>query len=79
MGFMASHTIAATPSAGVDPEGAGETHTGKNLVVENEKMHGFHGHLWSDNEMLFFQWRTVGVLYSAGFDQIGSDSPNPIC
>jgi len=47
-------TIAAQPSAGVEPEGAAESHTGEDLVIENEKMYGFHGHFSSGNQMLFF-------------------------
>ena len=47
-------TIAATPSAGVEPEGAAEEHNGEKLIIENEKMYGFHGHFSSGNQMLFF-------------------------
>ncbi len=47
-------TIASQPSAGVEPEGSSESHDGTNLVIENEKMYGFHGHFSSCNAMLFF-------------------------
>ena len=47
-------TIAAAPSAGVEPEGATEQHTGEKLIIDNEKMYGFHGHFSSGNQMLFF-------------------------
>jgi len=47
-------TIAAAPSAGVEPEGAAEAHNGEKLIIESEKMYGFHGHFSSGNQMLFF-------------------------
>jgi hypothetical protein len=47
-------TIASAPSAGVEPEGATETHTGENLIIDDESMYGFHGHFSSGNQMLFF-------------------------
>jgi len=47
-------TIAAAPSAGVEPEGATEVHNGEKLIIENEKMYGFHGHFSSGNQMVFF-------------------------
>jgi hypothetical protein len=47
-------TIASQPSAGTEPEGSSESHTGEGLVIENEKMYGFHGHFSSCNCMLFF-------------------------
>jgi arylsulfatase A-like enzyme len=47
-------TIAAKPAAGVEPDGAAETHTGDDLVIEHEGMYGFHGHFSSVNNMLFF-------------------------
>lgn len=47
-------TIASAPSAGKEPEGASETHTGEDLIIENEKMYGFHGHFSSGNQMVFF-------------------------
>lgn len=47
-------TIAAQPAAGVEPEGFAETHTGEDLVIENEQMYGFHGHFSSCNAMVFF-------------------------
>ncbi len=47
-------TIASAPSAGTEPEGAAEEHTGEKLIIESEKMYGFHGHFSSGNQMLFF-------------------------
>jgi hypothetical protein len=47
-------TIASQPSAGTEVEGFAERHTGENLVIENERMFGFHGHFSSCNCMLFF-------------------------
>lgn len=47
-------TIASQPAAGVEPEGDAERHNGENLVIENERMYGFHGHFSSVNAMLFF-------------------------
>lgn len=47
-------TIATAPAAGVEPEGEAERHTGENLVLDSEKMYGFHGHFSSGNQMLFF-------------------------
>lgn len=47
-------TIAAQPAAGVEPDGFAEKATGSELVLENEKMYGFHGHFSSCNCMLFF-------------------------
>lgn len=47
-------TIAAAPSAGVEPEGDAETHTGEKLIIDTEKMYGFHGHFSSGNQMVFF-------------------------
>ena len=47
-------TIASAPAAGKEPEGFAERHDGSHLVIENEKMYGFHGHFSSCNSMLFF-------------------------
>jgi hypothetical protein len=47
-------TIAAQPAAGVEAEGFAERHTGESLIIENEKMFGFHGHFSSGNCMVFF-------------------------
>ncbi len=47
-------TIASQPAAGVEPDGFAERHTGEDLVLDNEKMYGFHGHFSSCNSMLFF-------------------------
>ena len=47
-------TIANQPKAGVEPVGFAESQSGDELVIENEKMYGFHGHFSSGNAMLFF-------------------------
>jgi len=47
-------TIASAPAAGKEAEGFAEKNTGENLVIENEKMYGFHGHFSSCNCMTFF-------------------------
>jgi hypothetical protein len=47
-------TIASQPAAGVEPDGFAERHNGENLVLDNERMFGFHGHFSSSNCMLFF-------------------------
>ncbi|MDB6064157.1 MAG: hypothetical protein JWR26_365 [Pedosphaera sp.] len=47
-------TIASAPAAGTEPDGFAEQNTGKNLVIESEKMYGFHGHFSSCNTMLMF-------------------------
>lgn len=55
-------TIASAPSAGVEPEGFAERHTGSELVIENEKMYGLHGHFSSTNAMLL-----VGGGFKGGY------------
>jgi hypothetical protein len=47
-------TIANQPAAGAEPDGFAEKATGAELVIENERMYGFHGHFSSCNSMLFF-------------------------
>ena len=47
-------TIASAPAAGVEPEGDAETHNGEKLIIDSEKMYGFHGHFSSGNQMVFF-------------------------
>ena len=47
-------TIASAPAAGREPDGFAERNTGENLIIENEKMYGFHGHFSSCNAMVFF-------------------------
>lgn len=47
-------TIASAPSAGQEAEGFAEKHTGEKLVIDSEKMYGFHGHFSSCNCMTFF-------------------------
>jgi hypothetical protein len=47
-------TIASAPAAGKEPDGFAERNTGEKLVIENEKMYGFHGHFSTCTNMLFF-------------------------
>jgi hypothetical protein len=47
-------TIASAPAAGKEPDGFAERNTGESLVIENEKMYGFHGHFSSGNCLAFF-------------------------
>jgi len=47
-------TIASAPSAGREPDGFAEKHTGEDLVIADEKMYGFHGHFSSCNSVVFF-------------------------
>jgi uncharacterized protein (DUF1501 family) len=47
-------TIASAPAAGTEPEGDAETHNGEKLIIDSEKMYGFHGHFSSCNQMVFF-------------------------
>jgi hypothetical protein len=47
-------TIASAPAAGKEPDGFAERHTGEDLVIETDKMYGFHGHFSSGNNLLFF-------------------------
>jgi hypothetical protein len=47
-------TIASDPSAGREAEGFAEKNTGEKLVIDSEKMYGFHGHFSSCNCMTFF-------------------------
>jgi hypothetical protein len=47
-------TIANQPKAGVEPVGFAETQSGDDLVIEDRKMYGFHGHFSSGNALLFF-------------------------
>ncbi len=47
-------TIANQPKAGVEPIGFAEQQSGDELVIENEKLYGFHGHFSSANTLLFF-------------------------
>ena len=47
-------TIANQPKAGVEPVGFAEQQSGDDLIVEDRKMYGFHGHFSSGNALLFF-------------------------
>ncbi|MDZ4861696.1 MAG: DUF1501 domain-containing protein, partial [Candidatus Hydrogenedentes bacterium] len=62
--------IADRPSAGQEAEGFTESSTGENLVIENKKMYGFHGHFSSCNSMLFFGGGIKGgTVYGKTADQ----------
>jgi hypothetical protein len=54
IGTEFGRTIASAPAAGKEQEGFAERNTGADLVIDNEKMYGFHGHFSSCNAMLFF-------------------------
>jgi uncharacterized protein (DUF1501 family) len=47
-------TIANQPKAGTEPIGFAEKQSGDELVIEDHKMYGFHGHFSSANCLLFF-------------------------
>ncbi len=47
-------TIANQPKAGVEPDGFAEEQSGEELILEDQKMYGFHGHFSSGNSLLFF-------------------------
>jgi hypothetical protein len=47
-------TIANQPKAGIEPDGFAESQSGEELVIEDQKMYGFHGHFSSGNSLLFF-------------------------
>jgi hypothetical protein len=47
-------TIANQPKAGVEPIGFAEQQSGEKLIIEDQKMYGFHGHFSSANSLLFF-------------------------
>ena len=47
-------TIANQPAAGGEAFGFAERSTGSDLIIQSEKMYGFHGHFSSGNCMLFF-------------------------
>ncbi|MFT3686864.1 MAG: DUF1501 domain-containing protein [Phycisphaerales bacterium] len=54
IGTEFGRTIASSPAAGTEAEGASEKHTGESLVLTEEKQYGFHGHFSTCNTMLFF-------------------------
>ncbi|MBS0208999.1 MAG: DUF1501 domain-containing protein [Planctomycetes bacterium] len=47
-------TVANQAKAGVEPIGFAEQQSGDDLVIEDEKMYGHHGHFSSANAMLLF-------------------------
>jgi len=54
IGTEFGRTIASDPAAGKEQEGFAERNTCFSLIIDNEKMYGFHGHFSSCNSMLFF-------------------------
>ncbi len=72
-------TIAAAPSAGVEPDGFAERQTGESLIIEKESMYGFHGHFSSCNNLLFFGGGfRGGVAYGKTSDahpMVGVENP----
>ncbi|HEX5447151.1 MAG TPA: DUF1501 domain-containing protein [Pirellulales bacterium] len=63
-------TIANQPKAGVEPIGFAEQQSGEELVIENEKLYGFHGHFSSANTLLFFGGGFQrGLVYGRTADQ----------
>lgn len=47
-------TIADRPQAGAEAFGFDESQTGEDLIIDNERLYGHHGHFSSANCMLFF-------------------------
>jgi hypothetical protein len=74
-------TIANQPKAGVEPVGFAESQSGDELVIENEKMYGFHGHFSSGNAMLFFGGGfKPGFVYGRTADRHPmTPIENPVC
>jgi len=66
-------TIASAPAAGKEAEGFAEKNTGENLIVDSEKMYGFHGHFSSCNSMLFF-----GGGFKGGYVHGKTDEHHPM-
>ncbi len=54
IGTEFGRTIANQPKAGIEPVGFAEGQSGEELVIEEPKMYGHHGHFSSTNSMLFF-------------------------
>ena len=57
-------TIASAPAAGQEPDGFAERNTGEKLVIENEKMYGFHGH-FSSCSCDVVLWRRIQAAASS--------------
>ncbi len=66
-------TVASAPSAGQEAEGFAERHTGEKLVIDSEKMYGFHGHFSSCNCMTFF-----GGGFKAGYVHGKTNDEHPM-
>jgi hypothetical protein len=63
-------TIANQPKAGIEPIGFAEAQTGDELVIESEKMYGFHGHFSSANcALLFGGGFKPGLVYGRTADR----------
>jgi hypothetical protein len=65
-------TIANQPSAGREPDGFAEQATGDELVIDNERMYGFHGHFSSCNSMLLFG---AGVKHGVAYGKTADKHP----
>jgi hypothetical protein len=65
-------TIANQPSAGGEPDGFAEQATGAELVIDNERMYGFHGHFSSCNSMLLFG---AGVKHGIAYGKTADKHP----
>jgi hypothetical protein len=74
-------TIASAPAAGKEPDGFAERNTGDNLVIDSEKMYGFHGHFSSGNCLAFFGGGfKKGFVYGKTADQHPMlPIENPVC
>ncbi|HUY31697.1 MAG TPA: DUF1501 domain-containing protein [Pirellulales bacterium] len=76
-------TIANQPKAGIEPIGFAERQTGQNLLIENEKMYGFHGHFSSANSLLFFGGGfRQGLVYGRTADEhpmVAVEKPVSLC
>ncbi|EEF62922.1 DUF1501 domain-containing protein [Pedosphaera parvula] len=75
-------TIASAPAAGREPDGFAERNTGDKLIIENEKMYGFHGHFSSCNAMMFFGGGfKKGFVYGKTADEhpmVAVENPVPL-
>jgi hypothetical protein len=65
-------TIANQPAAGAEPDGFAEQSTGDELVIDNERMYGFHGHFSSCNSMLLFG---AGVKHGVAYGKTADRHP----
>jgi uncharacterized protein DUF1501 len=82
IGTEFGRTIASAPAAGKEQEGFAERNTGAELIIDNEKMYGFHGHFSSCNSMLFFgggfKRGYVHGKTNAGHPMLAVENPVPL-